>query len=107
MVIKSWFLQEKNTLFWHDVWSGNLPLKLQFPALYSKAKSSGKTTLAMVWNSGNVKIPLKRGLTIQMRKEKSDLLNLINNISFDQDKILCLGLWNHLVISLQDHFMSF
>jgi hypothetical protein len=65
---------EQDTLFWLDNYYNDFALSVQFPILYSKAKTVDSLILAQVWNDGNVKILLTRGASLELRKEKGDLL---------------------------------
>lgn len=60
----SWYeIGEGNsTSFWNDVWSGEAPLKVAFPAIY-KACSNHNETVKQVHNSGEWVINLRRSLT--------------------------------------------
>jgi hypothetical protein len=53
-----------NILFWFDIWYGEVPFYIQFPNLFSKAKSPLALTVAQVWNLGNFKISLTRGASL-------------------------------------------
>jgi zinc-binding in reverse transcriptase len=70
--------------FWHDNWFNNYSLSLQFPLVFSKAKSD-RVTLSQVWNFGNAKIFLTRGVSSAMLVEKTRLLFILSNLHLSSD----------------------
>jgi hypothetical protein len=67
--------------FWHDTWHDNYPLSLYFLLVYAKVKND-KVTLAQVWNLGNIKLHLTRGVSSAMQVENNKLLLLLRSVQF-------------------------
>ena len=67
--------------FWSDIWYQNCPLSIQFPLVYAKCKKKNMS-LSEVWNNGAVNFCLTRGVSLAMRKEKEDLLSLLQTVPF-------------------------
>jgi hypothetical protein len=56
-------------------------LHLIFSNLFAKAKSSEIVTMAQVWNSDNINIPLTRGASLLLRKEKAQVISFLTALS--------------------------
>jgi len=52
-------LDGKSTLFWDDVWLGEIPLRLEFPKLFNYAITRS-ATIAEYWAGGEWIIPFRR-----------------------------------------------
>jgi hypothetical protein len=70
--------------FWHDNWFNNCSLALQFPLVFSKAKSD-RVNLSQVWNFSNTKLFLTKGVGSAMRVEKTRLLFILSNLHLSSD----------------------
>jgi hypothetical protein len=55
-------------------------LHCNFSAIYAKIKND-RITLAQVWNASNIKLHLRRSVTV-MRIEKNQLYSLLQSIQF-------------------------
>ncbi|KAJ4816988.1 RNA-directed DNA polymerase (reverse transcriptase)-related family protein [Rhynchospora pubera] len=80
-----------NTEFWLDTWHDNCSLAIKFLLLFSKTKRQ-QVSVSKVWNHGNIKLRLRRGVSSALRAEKEQLLEILNNSNFNllQDSIV----WN-------------
>jgi hypothetical protein len=54
---------------------------LQFSLVFAKVKND-KVSLTQVWNAGNIKFHLRRGVSSAMRLEKNQLTLLLHFINF-------------------------
>jgi zinc-binding in reverse transcriptase len=78
--------------FWLDNWYNDYLLSIQFPLVYAKTKSV-RPSLSEVWNGGQIKLNLSRGVSIAMRHEKSQLLSILQNLRFTQSDDLAVWVW--------------
>jgi hypothetical protein len=67
--------------FWLDTWFNDYLLSLQYFLIYAKTKSATSSTRD-VWNKGNIKFNLSRGVSIAMRQEKWHIIILLNSLQF-------------------------
>jgi hypothetical protein len=63
------------------VWYGEVPFYLLFLNLFAKAKTPRVITVAQVWNKGNIKIPLTREASLLLRREKSEVIDILSSLS--------------------------
>lgn len=60
-------------------------MSIQLPALFEKAKYIDTLTVAQVYNSGNLKLPLSRGASLQLRQEKQYIFDVLLHHDFQWD----------------------
>ena len=57
--LKKKVLNGESTLFWEDVWLGEIPLRLEFPKLFQYCTKQG-ATISDFWAEGEWNIPFRR-----------------------------------------------
>jgi zinc-binding in reverse transcriptase len=69
--------------FWHDTWFENCPLTLYYPLVYVKVKND-RLTLSQIYNHGNIKLFLTKGVSSAKRIEKNKLLTICQSLHLSQ-----------------------
>jgi zinc-binding in reverse transcriptase len=82
----------KTINFWLDTWHRDYPLSVLFPLVYAKSKTS-LISLYDVWNHGNITLHLTRGVSLAMRHEKNQLINLLHSTQFTTDSDSAIWSW--------------
>jgi hypothetical protein len=78
--------------FWLNTWHNDYPLSIQFSLIYVKTKTSS-VSLCDVWNMGNIKFNLTRGVSLAMRQEKSQLLSITTVLCFTPAQDSAIWRW--------------
>jgi hypothetical protein len=69
--------------FWEDVWLGDVPLKIQFPTLFSFCEDH-LVSVADSYDEGEWSIDLRRALTTEEAGQKASLLDLLNQVFIEE-----------------------
>jgi zinc-binding in reverse transcriptase len=90
-----------------DNWYNDYPFSIQFSLVYAKTKIT-HSSLKEVWNEGQINLHLTRGAGIAMRKEKSDIIFILNFLHFnDQADSSCGTHMGVIQLSLHIFFYVF
>jgi hypothetical protein len=69
-----------------------------FFTLYVKIKFANTLTVAVVWNNGQIKIPLFSGASLTLRQEKSAVIEILSTFPFTTQQDIVF--WSFLSSSL-------
>lgn len=78
----------ENTLFWEDVWLGEVPLKLSFSHLYEYCREK-KCLVSECWKDGEWTVDFKRSLSLTEADQWGELVNRLDQVQINgnRDKV--------------------
>jgi len=78
-------LNGESTLFWEDVWLGEIPLRLEFPKLFQFCSKQG-TTISEFWENGEWNITFRRSFGAAEIADWESLMGKLQEVSLQRGK---------------------
>jgi hypothetical protein len=72
----------ENTIFWSDVWRGEVPLKLIFPKLYEYCRNKN-CTVSDCWDGSEWRMDFSRPLSLVEAEGLEDMLGMLREVRLD------------------------
>jgi hypothetical protein len=73
----------ENTIFWNDVWRGEVPLKLVFPKLYEYCRNKN-CTVSDCWEGGEWRMDFSKPLSPVDAEGWEDMLDMLSEVRLDK-----------------------